>query len=278
MIYREFPASPLLRPYVERLWLLDGDSPSPSADAILPDGRAEIIVHAGDPFVRVHADEAASRQAAVLVSGQLTRAIHVAPAGVTCVAGARFRPGGLHALLGVPQHELTDRVIPHADVDCTLGRALYDDACGRPRGADVVDALDRTLCRVAARLTRSRIDAIDRATALAARHEGLVRVRDLAAGAGLGRRQLERAFRDRVGVSPKFFLRVMRFQAVLGALGTQAADRRWAELALAHGFYDQSHFVNDFRAFTGAPPAAWQVDPQSLTAFFSAFGRPPGDD
>jgi AraC-like DNA-binding protein len=70
----------------------------------------------------------------------------------------------------------------------------------------------------------------------------------------------------------------MRFQAVLGALGTAAADRRWAELALAHGFYDQSHFVNDFRAFTGAPPAAWQVDPQSLTAFFSAFGRPPGDD
>jgi AraC-like DNA-binding protein len=281
MHYREFSPSPPLRRVVERLWLLErGDSVAarPSADAILPDGRAEIIVHAGDPFVRVHPDGGASRQAAVLVSGQLTRAIHVAPAGVTCVAGARFRPGGLHALLGVPQHEWTDRVIPLADIDPALGRALDDDACGRSRGPDVTAALDRALCGVASRARPSSPDGVDRATALAVRHEGLVRVKHLAAGAGLGRRQLERAFRDRVGVAPKFFLRVMRFQAVLGALTTQGTDRRWAELALAHGFYDQAHFVNDFRAFTGAPPAAWEVDRQSLTALFSALGRANRDD
>lgn len=271
MIYEEYGASPALAPFVDRLWALEGAVETAGVDPILPDGHAEIIVHAGDPFVHITADGRAERQEPTLISGQLTRAIQVAASGDTRVVGARFRPGGLHALLGLPQHELTDRVTPLTGVHARLARIIAHDVCSRQERHDLVAALDRALCAIApGRPERSPADA---AAALALGRHGLVRVGDLAVRAGIGPRQLERLFRDRVGVSPKLFLRIVRFQEVLGALRSGAAPSGWAEVAATHGYYDQAHFVHDFKAFTGTTPAAWQVGDDSLTAVFSAMRR-----
>ena len=76
----------------------------------------------------------------------------------------------------------------------------------------------------------------------------------------------------RVGLPPKLFLRVIRFQEVLRAIGPDSAND-WAGIAVDHGFYDQSHFVADFKAFTGHSPSAWGVSEDSLTAVFSAVRR-----
>ena len=81
MIYEEYDASPALTPFVDRLWALEGAAETAGVDPILPDGHAEIIVHAGDPFVHIAADGRAERQEPLLVSGQLTRAIQVAASG-----------------------------------------------------------------------------------------------------------------------------------------------------------------------------------------------------
>jgi AraC-like DNA-binding protein len=271
MIYEEYGPSPALAPFVDRLWALEGAVETAGVDPILPDGHGEIIVHAGDPFVHIAADGRAERQEPTLISGQLTRAIQVAASGEVRVVGARFQPGGLHALLGLPQHELTDRVTPLTGVHTRLARIIAHDVCSRQDRHDLVAALDRALCAIApGRPERSPADA---AAALALGRHGLVRVGDLAAQAGIGPRQLERLFRERVGVSPKLFLRIVRFQEVLGALRTGAAPAGWAEVAATHGYYDQAHFVHDFKAFTGTTPAAWQVGDDSLTAVFSAIRR-----
>ena len=85
-------------------------------------------------------------------------------------------------------------------------------------------------------------------------------------------RQIERVFRERVGLSPKVFLRIVRFQEVLGGLRFEATDRGrpWAEIAARHGFYDQAHFIRDFKLFVGESPGAWSITPESLAAVSSA--------
>ena len=101
---------------------------------------------------------------------------------------------------------------------------------------------------------------------------GLTRVSSLAQSTGLSARQFERRFASHVGLSPKAFLRVVRFQEVLKAMdaGGRPIGRG---LAVEHGFYDQPHFVNDFKAFTGHAPTEWNITDDSLTAVFSVGRR-----
>jgi len=102
---------------------------------------------------------------------------------------------------------------------------------------------------------------------------GLVRVPALARKAGLSARQLERVFAERIGLPPKTYLKIIRFQEVLHSLRDGAPSRTWAEIATSHGYYDQAHFIRDFKTFVGTAPSAWQISDESLTAFFSALRR-----
>jgi AraC-like DNA-binding protein len=270
--YREVPPRPALRPYVERFWFLEGPAGAIATGPIPPDGRAEIVVHAGDPFAARDAGGAPRVQDRVLLAGQATRAVDLVPRGYARIVGARLRPAGARALLSVPQHELTDRIVSLQTVQPRLARALRDDVASRQEPDGLVAALERAIGRHL--VPADRPSPATLAVSLALARRGLVRVRDLAAAGGVGARQLERLFLDRVGIPPKLFLRIVRFQEVLAALRDRRASPDWARLAVEHGFYDQAHFIHDFRAFTGATPGAWEVSDESLTAIFSALGRP----
>lgn len=271
MRYEQFPPSPALAPIVERLWLLEGSADEIAAEPIPPDGHPEIIVHVGEPFVEI-AGGVARPQARVLFAGQLTRAVRVAPAGDSLLVGARLRPYGGFALLGTPQHVLTDRIVPLNDLDPELGGRLAREVAARRDHDDLAAALDAALTPAATSSPAHRV-ALAPVVALALERRGLVRVGDLAEAAQLSPRQLERRFREQVGLSPKLFLRILRFQEVLNAIRSGEDARSWADVALAHGFYDQPHFIRDFRSFVGESPAAWNVSDASLAAIFSALRR-----
>lgn len=271
MTYEEYAPSPALRPFVDRLWVLEAPAGTPNAEPVLPDGHVEIIVHAGDPFFEMDANGGRHRQAPVLLAGQLTRAMHIAPGGVARVVGARLKPNGAHTLLGLPQHHITNRVVDLTDVHPRTARVLRDEITGREDSRSLAAAMDRTLTRLAPSSTPA--SKVNKTLEVAGRRRGLIQVQDLSRIAGISDRQLQRAFHDEVGVSPKQLLRVLRFQEVLRRVRGQSDNVRWTEIAATCGFYDQAHFVHDFRSFTGESPSAWAIDDASLTAIFSAIRR-----
>lgn len=275
MHYEEFQPSPALRPFVDRLWLLEGSPETIADDPVLPDGHAEIIVHAGEPFAEVAADGSARTQGRLLFSGQLSRAVRLRPHGASRVVGARLRSHAAFAFCRVPQQHLTDRIVDLRDIHQRLARVLQDDVVGRETREGLVSAFDCALRRMAP--SSADTSATVWAVNLALKRQGLVRVDELARAVDLSPRQLERVFRDRVGLAPKQFLRVVRFQEVLGAIRQGSEPRRWADVAVACGYYDQAHFIHDFKAFTGQSPGEWNVTDASLTAIFSAIRRQPVD-
>src|SRR5262249_18009210 len=95
------------------------------------------------------------------------------------------------------------------------------------------------------------IAMIQRATELLAR--GDVRVTELAAAIGLGERQLRRVFLDLAGVTPKVYARGVRLQRALALVGPQPS---WAAVAVAAGYYDQAHMIDEFHQLAGATPRA----------------------
>jgi AraC-like DNA-binding protein len=171
----------------------------------------------------------------VVVMGPRTRAAyHVAEPGISCVR-IRVRPGRAKALLGRSVRDLTDRASPIRELPgLDLGR-LADDPVGVLTAALEDRPVDDELVATAAELLA------DANVAVTARrlHVSERRLRDL--------------FADGVGLSPKHFARIGRVRSVLAT----APNPRWAEVAAAAGYYDQSHMTAEFRHVMGVPPAAY---------------------
>jgi AraC-like DNA-binding protein len=276
--YEQFSPAGELHRWVECYWRLTGAADlAPQAQRILPDGYVEIILHLGDPFVRIDEGTSAVRQARTLFAGQMIRPVRVMATGRTCVWGIRLHPWAAAAVAGVPASELTDR-IEDAEAVCpwlvkALTRGLHDaiddddDRAGDAgdAGARCVRALDVTLMR---HLTRAApIDPLVIAAGRLLLREPRP-IADVARRMGVSPRHLTRTFRHAVGLTPKMFARISRFQRVAAVLdedgfGTGDAQGSVAQpsvalasVALACGYYDQSHLVRDVRAFAGGTPVA----------------------
>jgi methylphosphotriester-DNA--protein-cysteine methyltransferase len=280
--YEQFsPASELHR-WVECYWRLTGAADlAPHPQRILPDGYVEIILHLGEPFQRVDEGAPSVRQARTLFAGQMIRPVRVMATGRTCVWGIRLHPWAAAAVAGVPATELTDR-IEDAEAVCprlvkALVRGLIDavSACRDDSGEDsdgdcagdsqgdcdhggqraseqCVRALDLILTHHLVRA--APIDALAVATGRLLLREPRP-IADVARRMGVSPRHLTRTFRHAVGLTPKMFARISRFQRVAAALDDAPGDVL-AGVALACGYYDQSHLVRDVRAFAGGTPVA----------------------
>jgi AraC-like DNA-binding protein len=264
-IYREvLPAAPLRR-YIECYWFLRAPDRRPSeAQPILPDGCMEIVFHLGAPFRRCHPDGRTETQPVRMLVGQMDHPVTVLPSGLVDVVGVRFHPSGAHPLFRFPMSELRNELVPLGDVadltECLDGIPIE----GRARALDAI-FLPRFQNDTAVS------DGFDRAVKSVVAREGRVSVDSLSRGLGVSARQLERAFRERVGLGPKRFTRVLRFQSVFRRASLD--ERPWAELALECGYYDQAHFIRDFRAFTGQSPAALFQQEGELTRVFTRRRR-----
>lgn len=269
MRYREIRPRPPLDRFLECVWFADADPPSPGArpERIVPDGCPELIVHLADPFESLDETGSGARQPRSSLVGTLTRPLHVRPQGRVRTMGVRFRPFGLSAFLAVPLHELTDRTTPIGDLWNGAARRL-EEALGEARS-------DAQRAGRAEQFFRERLRpqvdrAIEGTVGEILRSRGQARLEPLARRAGLSLRQIERRFRDAVGVGPKSLARVVRFQEVLRRLSD---DEPWVEVALDCGYYDQAHLNRDFRDFGGLAPSRFRASEGDLARQFTAPAR-----
>jgi AraC-like DNA-binding protein len=191
------------------------------------------------------------------VVGTMTRAIVMPEAAVSGFAGIRFLPGEAFAFLDVRAGDARDLLL--TPLDAGLGEVgelverVATEAPSRWAKALEVWLLSR-LSRVRPADPRVRA-TVDRLHA----GRGTPRVQALAAGVGVSERHLERAFAERVGVSPKLLARVLRLQALVGSVDrartiAPLVSLPWAALAAEHGFADQAHLVREVRALAGVTP------------------------
>jgi len=166
--------------------------------------------------------------------------------------GVYFRPGGAAPFLRVPIADLTDTL---ADVESVWrgSGSFASELCE----LDEMSRIDRVESALLARLAlggpSDSVD-VDRMAARMVRRRGSESVESLAHGAGISRQHLSRLFRERVGVGPKLYNRLARFQAGLVYAGAGTVD--WAEAALDLGYADQSHMIAEVREFSSLTPAA----------------------
>jgi AraC-like DNA-binding protein len=247
---------------VEQLWAYEGYQPPHAYERIFPAGTVELIINLRDERLDIlNADDAPGegwrRCRAGSFSGVQTRFNIITTRQQERLVGVHFRPGGLHALFGIPADKLEDE---HASLEMLWGRRgleVYERllAC-----ADMSAAVDMLEAGLAEQMLLSRREihpAISQAIAAIGRNPEETAVTDLMEGAGLSARRFIQLFRRQVGTTPKQYCRIRRFQGVLGRLRREARAPDWCMLALEAGYYDQSHFIREFRHFTGLRPTAY---------------------
>jgi AraC-like DNA-binding protein len=264
MRYEERSPSADLSPYVQSIWELEADGPA-LAEPIFPDGRIEIVVHLGD---RPRRSGEAERQPRAMVVGQMLTAIRLEPGARMHAVGVRFTRGGARAWLGLPLHELTNR-IEDAGAVCGAAASPLQSAIEQGEGPDGRFAAAESAIRIGLRLTRGPACGIRRAIYLIERNAGMLTIDALARACAMSPRQLERRFLDEVGVTPKTMARVVRFQRAVRRLrrGLPPAD-----VAAACGFADQPHLAREFRRFAGLP--ARHVDLRRVAFIQDGSGDP----
>jgi AraC-like DNA-binding protein len=240
MLYRSIAPGPAAARFVHHYWVLQTDDVG-AVQRVVPDGSPELIVNLGAPF-ETCLNGVWQRQPRCFVAGQITGPLLLRPSGGASILGVNFLPHGLGELLGTAAHEFTGRMAPLSDVSRELA------SVGE---ATTVRELEARLVRLA----RPSGDAMaGEAVRQIASSNGTRDIASLARGFGVSTRQLERRFRGYVGLPPKLYARMRRFQSVFAALENDGAN--WAAAAIDCGYYDQAHLIRDFREFAGEPPAA----------------------
>lgn len=257
MRYVVFHPCPTLATVVRCYWVMEctHTGRAEGAESVSPDGCIEWIIHFRDRFSAMQPDGTLQLQPRSVVAGQITRCLQLQPAGTIGMVGVRFQPAGAARFVRHPIREWTDRILSMKDLLGADSVELETRILDAPGDSDRIQLLERFLLRQFDAMEDST-QSIRRAVAMIDEYQGQLPVDSLARCAGLGLRQFERRFTDTVGIGPKLLCRVMRFRRLLKRL-QQGRSSSWTERAAACGYYDQSHLIRDFRAFTGRSPQAY---------------------
>jgi AraC-like DNA-binding protein len=230
-----YAPSPDLAEWVERHWIVEWDLREPFTQ--------ELVTH---PCVNLVFETHVA-----LIHGVITGRSAKTIAGAGKGVGVKFRPGGFHAFLPVPAHTLTDTAL-------TLEQAFGAD----PHTAVLAAGEDRAQIAVVERFLRGldpqpdpQCTEVAELFRLILADPAITRVDQLATRAGRSPRSLQRLFREYVGVTPKWVLQRLRLHEAAERMAGGAGD--WAALALDLGYFDQAHFIKDFKAITGRSPAEY---------------------
>lgn len=166
------------------------------------------------------------------------------------VMGAHFKPGGAFRFLGIPANELVDA---HVDVDALWGaHELREQLCLAPTPAERFRVLERALV-VRLHKTAQQHRSVRAALDIYERQGGEPTTRDLARQLGLSQRHFIKMFSEQVGVTPKLYGRLQRFQRA-AEMTRGSSTPIWADIAATCGYFDQSHLIHEFQTFSGLTP------------------------
>ncbi|WP_020595044.1 DUF6597 domain-containing transcriptional factor [Spirosoma panaciterrae] len=279
MFYQKYSPAPHLAPFVEcyYIWENNPDTTAwplpvkkPAVIESPPSGFGSIVFNLGAPY-SVGTAQRNSVQAVptAFMTGQATHQYRLYLSDSIHMVGIVFRPAGIGSLFGLPVVELTDERIALTDVLEQSVQYLAEQLAEAPSHSAQIACLEHFLSFQLIR-RNCQPDRIDYVANLIVANRGNVSLSGLIEDAFLCRRQFERKFLQRVGVSPKFYARIRRISYMCSELAShrwQITD--WQDLVYRYGYYDQSHFIKEFTAFTGKNPSLYVRNNLELTQYLT---------
>ncbi len=267
MSYNTFTPNIELAAFVKCYWTLDTPKEiTPEKQRIVPDGCLEMIFEYGDSYRQYRNDGSFFLQPKCFVFGQITEPLEIEPTGETGIFAVRFHLGGYIPFATIPIVEMENRPVPLDELFGDEGILLEKEMLSAETAVERIEIIERFLLE---RLTSQKsIDKIAKASVdLIFELNGQLSVDELSDKLKVNRRQLERKFSSVIGLSPKQLSKITRLQATLKMIANNQFTSLTA-VAYEGNYYDQAHFIKDFKEFTGMSPKQFYANNLKMSMLF----------
>jgi len=261
---------PLLQPYI-RLFHVFESKKGPDDEGFLrvtPEGSFEFNLSLNGPLTRKEADGTTRVQPDHYVLDRFSRHYFMHSSNDVCIVGATFHPWGLRDFARVPSSEINGLVT----LEELFGNKVHElqERILNSRNSDnAVKIIESYFLRQLPGIAEPDRIVSDAASRIFRSH-GSIGMNNLVSRYDISHRRLEQRFCDVIGVSPKFYARLVRFKHALRRISS-ASDLNLTDISIDCGYYDQSHFIRDFKSFTGTSPKRYLRENRELNDLIMRF-------
>jgi AraC-like DNA-binding protein len=254
MRYCVHRTGPPLSGFIDYLWSLS-DAPEHARERIFPSGTIELVINLAEDEFRI-SSSTATTDAFRCLPGAIVSGCYGAPFEIdtrvhAAVVGVHFKPGAAAGFLGIPPGKLADSHVALEELWGHQSIELRERLCAASSPRDRFRILEHAL-RVWLARGRDTRSAVKQA--LAELDRPRIEVGQVSRELCLSRRRFIEIFTEDVGMTPKRYFKVRRFQRAL-AMATARSSPHWAELAVECGYFDQAHLCRDWAELTGVSPS-----------------------
>lgn len=248
-LYMEFSPDYKLKPYIFCYWISPVELSNEnikiqniSNELIVPDGCIDILFRV----------DKRTKELQILVIGMMDAPSHVyLEYDRVQTFGIRFYPGVLYPFFKYPLNEFTNKIILLEDVIEDIRTKLGEELISASTINEMVSATNKYFSTLLNNSLQN--NTINNALLLIYKSKGNISIKDISNREVISERQIRRIFNNWIGINPKTFCKIVRFQNILKTtMVTQKIN--WTNLALESGYYDQTHFINEFKEFCSITP------------------------
>lgn len=267
MNYQTFEPSNDLTTLIKCYWTLESETEeTPEKQTIIPDGCMEMIFHYGDLYRQYTENGNSLIQPKCFVIGQLTRPLEIEPTGKTGIFSVRFHPNGFLPFTTIPIKEMENTAVSLEKLFGQNGQEIEQQILTASSTAERIKLIEVFLLNLLTdnetidRIVKSTVETILTAN-------GQLTIDELSKQTNINRRQLERKFSSAIGLSPKQLSKTIRLQATLKMLLNKKFTSLTA-LAYENEYYDQAHFIKDFKELSGFTPKEFYGNNLKMSSLF----------
>lgn len=268
MIYQTFEPSSSLSSFIKCYWTLDSEAGEETLEkqTIVPDGCMEMIFHHGEYYQQLTLDEGWITQPKCFVFGQLTRPLEIMPTGKTGIFSVRFHPNGFLPFASMPIKDMENKAVALESIFGQEVLHLEEKMMLAESAEERITLVENFLLEKLTdehtihKIIHSTIETMMEA-------KGRLPVDEVAKMVKINKRQLERKFSEAIGLSPKQLSKTIRLQETIKNMYSKKYSNL-TELAYQGAFFDQAHFIKDFKELTGMTPKEFYSNSLEMTMHF----------
>lgn len=253
-----------LRPYISRYWIWENETALPK---IFSGTGTELMFHYGEPPSGIEQmGEKITLPQSYFMSPRMKYCRLNSPKKLGFIS-VRFRAGAFRHFCNTPCIDIVDSFVDIEDLWGRTGQKFEQQVLEAKNLCQRINIIEKFLMKFLMQYGKND-QYVDMAVKKLLYNYKTVSIKGISRDSFLSQRQMERKFKSAVGVSPKIFQRISRFEAVMKKLLLQQ-EKNYLPVILDHGYYDQSHFLKEFKSYLGEYPASFLQEKNFMSHFYN---------